>query len=61
MAGAGRVRKSRDGVSVIAGIAAICALIGAAVTLIFSLLGFAHRRRVCPDAQLGQPSPSAGA
>ena len=37
---------------VIAGIAAIGAFIGAAVMLILSLLGFAHLRRVSPDAEL---------
>jgi len=40
-------------VGVIAGIAAICAFIGAAVMLIFSLLGFAHLRRVSPDEEVG--------
>ena len=41
----------------IAGIAAIGAFIGAAVMLILSLLGFAHLRRVSPDAELGTHSP----
>ena len=44
---------------VIAGIAAIGAFIGAAVMLILSLLGFAHLRRVSPDAELGAHSPPA--
>jgi len=43
----------------IAGIAAIGAFIGAAVMLILSLLGFAHLRRVSPDAELGAHSPPA--
>jgi len=46
---------------VIAGIAAIGAFIGAAVMLILSLLGFAHLRRVSPDAELGVHSPPAHA
>ena len=45
----------------IAGIAAIGAFIGAAVMLILSLLGFAHLRRVSPDAELGSHSPPAPA
>jgi hypothetical protein len=45
----------------IAGIAAIGAFIAAAVMLILSLLGFAHLRRVSPDAELGAPaSPASG-
>ena len=48
-------------VSVIAGIAAICAFIAAAIMLILSLLGFAHLRRVSPDAELGSHSPPAQA
>jgi len=43
----------------IAGIAAIGAFIGAAVLLVLSLLGFAHLRRVSPDAELGGQSPPA--
>ena len=43
----------------IAGIAAIGAFIGAAVMLVLSLLGFAHLRRVSPDAELGAHSPPA--
>jgi len=45
----------------IAGFAAIGAFIGAAVMLLLSLLGFAHLRRVSPDAELGgghSPPPS---
>ena len=45
----------------IAGIAAIGAFVGAAVMLILSLLGFAHLRRVSPDAELGSHSPPANA
>jgi hypothetical protein len=41
----------------IAGVAAIGAFIGAAVMLVLSLLGFAHLRRVSPDAELGAHSP----
>jgi hypothetical protein len=41
----------------IAGFAAIGAFIGAGVMLILSLLGFAHLRRVSPDAELGGQSP----
>ena len=41
----------------IAGIAAIGAFIGGIIMLILSLLGFAHLRRVSPDAELGEPSP----
>ncbi len=43
---------------VIAGYAAIGAFIGAAVMLVLSLLGFAHLRRVGPDAELGEPRAS---
>src|SRR5450631_1833916 len=39
----------------IAGIAAVGAFIGAVIMLILSLLGFAHLRRVSPDAELGGP------
>jgi hypothetical protein len=41
----------------IAGFAAIGAFIGAGVMLVLSLLGFAHLRRVSPDAVLGGQSP----
>ena len=41
----------------IAGIAAIGAFIGGIIMLVLSLLGFAHLRRVSPDAELGAPSP----
>jgi len=44
----------------IAGAAAIGAFIGAAVMLILSLLGFAHLRRVSPEAELGGHSPPEG-
>ena len=44
-------------IGVIAGIAAIGAFIGAAVMLILSLLGFAHLRKVSPDAELGAHNP----
>jgi hypothetical protein len=44
-------------VATIAGIAAIGAFIGAAVMLILSILGFAHLRRVSPDAELGTHPP----
>jgi hypothetical protein len=44
-------------VATIAGIAAIGAFIGAAVMLILSILGFAHLRRVSPDAELGPHAP----
>jgi len=37
--------------------ASIGAFIGAAIMLILSLLGFAHLRRVSPDAELGAHSP----
>ena len=43
----------------IAGIASIGAFIGAAVMLLLSLLGFAHLRRVSPDAELGAGSSAA--
>jgi len=43
----------------IAGIAAIGAFISAAIMLILSLLGFAHLRRVSPDAEMGAHSPPA--
>jgi hypothetical protein len=39
--------------------AAIGAFIGAAMMLILSLLGFAHLRRVSPDAELGSHGPPA--
>ena len=45
----------------IAGIAGIGAFVGAAVMLLLSLLGFAHLRRVAPDAELGSSSPPAQA
>ena len=41
----------------IAGIAGIGAFVGAAIMLLLSLLGFAHLRRVAPDAELGSSSP----
>jgi hypothetical protein len=41
----------------IAGMAAIGAFTGAALMLVLSLLGFAHLRRVSPDAELGGQSP----
>ena len=41
----------------IAGIAGISAFVGAAIMLLLSLLGFAHLRRVSPDAELGVPRP----
>jgi len=44
----------------IAGIAAIGAFIGALVMLLLSLLGFAHLRRVSPEAELGSHGPPAG-
>lgn len=44
---------------VIAGFAALGAFIGAGVMLLLSALGFAHLKRVSPDAQLGVPSPPA--
>jgi hypothetical protein len=48
-------------VSVIAGIAAICAFIGAVIMLILSLLGFSHLRRVPADEELGAHAPPAHA
>jgi hypothetical protein len=48
-------------VATIAGIAAIGAYISAAVMLILSFLGFAHLRRVSPDAELGSHGPPANA
>ena len=43
----------------IAMFASIGAFIGGTVMLILSLLGFAHLRRVSPDAELGEPRPTA--
>jgi hypothetical protein len=41
----------------VAGVAAIGAFTGAALMLVLSLLGFAHLRRVSPDAELAGQSP----
>jgi len=41
----------------IAAIGVIGAFIGAALMLVLPLLGFAHLRRVSPDAELGGQSP----
>jgi hypothetical protein len=48
-------------IGTIAGIAAIGAYISAAVLLVLALLGFAHLRRVSPEAELGSHGPPAGA
>jgi hypothetical protein len=48
-------------IGTIAGIAAIGAFIAAIVMLILSALGFAHLRRVSPDAELGAHGPPAAA
>lgn len=42
-------------------IAGIGAFVAAALMLLLSLLGFAHLRRVAPDAELGSPRPPAQA
>jgi hypothetical protein len=50
-----------DTMGQIAGIGAIGGFVGAGVMLLLSLLGFAHLRRVSPDAELGSHGPPAQA